>query len=119
MNVNRTRIVGLGFCNPAVGLWRFADLHDGVTQPPRLVGPNYATKTELLADFDRYARESWGYGEPVVSELKDYMVVVNESVDGLCTRNVHLQAASPEEAKEQAIALGSCVTVMHVYQRVG
>lgn len=119
MNVNRTSIAGLGFCNPSAGLWRFADLHDGATQPPRLVGPCYVTKAELLVDLDRYARESWGYGATVAGEMKDYLVVVNEAKVGICPRNIHLQATSPEEAKDAAIALGSCVAVMHVYQRVG
>ncbi|MGF6996762.1 hypothetical protein [Paraburkholderia sp. GAS32] len=60
-----TRFAGLVYLNQMPGLWRFVDVHDGMPkegEAPRVVGPQYKTERELLADADRYARESWGYG---------------------------------------------------------
>jgi hypothetical protein len=60
--INRTRFEGLGYINQAKGLWRVVDIHDAISSSePRCVGPQYKSKTELLADLERYARESWGY----------------------------------------------------------
>lgn len=62
----KTRFAGLGYWHQGHGLWRVVDLHESVLNSqglPRTVGPLYKTKEELLADLNRYARESWGYGE--------------------------------------------------------
>lgn len=115
--VHRTRIAGIGFANPCHGLWRFVDIHEGVTSPPRLVGPNYASKDELLADLDRYARESWGYGKTGDGVLEEYMVGVKEGEDSYWYFNC--QAEDPDHAKEQAEGHGSDITVMAIYKRVG
>ena len=47
-----TRFAELGYRNEAHGLWRIVAL-DG----EQSVGPYYASKAELLADLERYARE--------------------------------------------------------------
>lgn len=60
--INRTRFDGLGYINQSKGVWRVVDIHDAFdSSNPRCVGPQYKTKAELLADLERYARESWGY----------------------------------------------------------
>ena len=56
LRVNSTRFPSLGFAQVKRGLWRFVDKSTGCT-----VGQYYARKDELLADMERYARESWGY----------------------------------------------------------
>lgn len=48
-----TRYPGLGYCNPFPGLWRFTDTKTG-----QHVGPQYASKAELLADLTDYAERS-------------------------------------------------------------
>lgn len=56
-----TQHAGLGYANtnPAgAACWRVIDLHE--PRREAAVGPLYATKGELLADFPRYAA-SWGY----------------------------------------------------------
>lgn len=45
------------------GCWSFCDVTDGQRELPRRVGPLYPTKEAALADFRRYAYESWGWGE--------------------------------------------------------
>ncbi|MNC69889.1 hypothetical protein D3C76_165240 [compost metagenome] len=63
-NIQKTRYMGLGYYNQQPGLWRVVDIHDSLLNSqgvPRAVGPQYASKAELLSDLDRYARESWGY----------------------------------------------------------
>ena len=62
--LHKTRFTGLKFMHVIDGVWRFVDVHD--REPVtwcdcRCVGPQYASKDELLADADRYAKESWGY----------------------------------------------------------
>ena len=47
----KTRFDELRFHQPFPGVWRFVDAED------RDVGPQYATRAELLADLDRYAAE--------------------------------------------------------------
>lgn len=59
-NVRSTRFPQLGYLQLDRALWRFVDISDGCTDPPRCVGPLYRTRSELLADLDRYASESWG-----------------------------------------------------------
>lgn len=61
MTIHKTRIAGLGYVKVSPTLWRVVDLHEGETDTPRTVGPLYRTKQELLADFDRYSKEAWGY----------------------------------------------------------
>jgi hypothetical protein len=59
-----TRIEGLKYFRDLSGNWRIVDCHDAmptINDEPKAVGPLYKTQIELLADFDRYARESWGY----------------------------------------------------------
>lgn len=47
-----TRYKELGYRNDAPGLWRIVTTEDN-----QAVGPFYVTKTELLADLSRYAKE--------------------------------------------------------------
>lgn len=58
LTVHRTRFPELGYVKIDNACWQFIDLN----QPDRMaqVGPHYKTKVELLADLERYARESWG-----------------------------------------------------------
>ena len=60
IRIHKTRIPELGYANTnpmGKPMWRVIDLQDGNEAE---VGPQYATKAELLADFTRYAK-SWGY----------------------------------------------------------
>lgn len=120
--IHRTRYAGIGFVNVAPGLWRFADIHEGIKadEPPRTVGPEYPSKMELLADLDRYARDSWGYGENRDHLLKDYLVMVQEgeAENDPGYWNFHCQAEDPEHAREQAIGHGDAISVLSVYQKV-
>jgi hypothetical protein len=47
-----TRFKELGYIKCAASLWRIVDADTGST-----IGPHYKTKTELLADLARYAKE--------------------------------------------------------------
>lgn len=47
----KTRFDEIRFHQPFPGVWRFVDADD------RDVGPQYATRAELLADLERYAAE--------------------------------------------------------------
>jgi hypothetical protein len=47
----KTRFDEIRFHQPFPGVWRFVDAED------RDVGPQYATRAELLADLERYAAE--------------------------------------------------------------
>lgn len=114
-NLHRTRIDGLGYIKAVPGLWRFVDLHDGINTT-RYVGPNYKTEKELLADLDRYAREAWGYGVSGNGELKDYMVGIQEGDDGFWS--FYCQATDVAHAREQALAHGSEIKVLSVYEKV-
>ena len=49
-NVQKTRFKELGYVNIAPSLWRILD-----RQTMQFIGPQYATKTELLADLERFA----------------------------------------------------------------
>lgn len=60
LRVHRTRFSQLGFVRLEPRVWRFVDLTEGQTDPPRCVGPIYASRAELLADLTEYARTSWG-----------------------------------------------------------
>ena len=62
IEITRTRFKGLGYANTCpVGkaCWRVIDLHQEGREAS--VGPIYNTKAELLADLERYAKDSWGY----------------------------------------------------------
>ncbi len=64
IKIHSTQYAGLGYANtnPAgVALWRVIDKHD-VPEGGRegVVGPQYKSKAELLADLPRYAA-TWGY----------------------------------------------------------
>ena len=52
--VYKTRFPELGFTK-TVKDWRFVDTSTG-----SVVGKQYHSKLELLADLTRYAKESWG-----------------------------------------------------------
>lgn len=56
MSIRKTRFPELGYEQHAPGLWRIIALDTGSA-----VGPHYPSKTELLADLERYAQE---YGCP-------------------------------------------------------
>jgi len=53
--VRPTRFKELGYRQDGRALWRIYD----ISEPGReaAVGPQYASKTELLADLDRYAKD--------------------------------------------------------------
>ena len=57
----RYRYLGVSQCAPS--LWRFVclDFDGGGTTPtaPAVVGPQYRTKAECLADLHRYAAENY------------------------------------------------------------
>lgn len=58
--IHKTRCEGLGYANTnPVGkaCWRVIDVSDARSAS---VGPIYASKVELLADFNRYSK-TWGY----------------------------------------------------------
>jgi hypothetical protein len=60
--IHRTRYENLGYFKIENNIWRFVDLQDRTpAQFPRAVGQTYRTKTELLADLERYATEVWSY----------------------------------------------------------
>lgn len=50
-----TRFKELAFEKKGPSLWRVV-----CTETGKAVGPQYRTKTELLSDLERYARENWG-----------------------------------------------------------
>ena len=54
-HVRETRYPELGFRQDAPGLWRVVDVSTGSS-----VGPQYSTRSELLADLARYAADGWG-----------------------------------------------------------
>jgi hypothetical protein len=54
-SLSKTRFDGLGYAHIKRGVWQFVDM-DGEAQ----VGPQYASKDELLADMHRYATEYFG-----------------------------------------------------------
>lgn len=53
--VSRTRFPELGYEKHDAALWRIMDLTD--SGRAAAVGPHYRSKSELLADLDRYAAE--------------------------------------------------------------
>ena len=56
--IHRTREPLVGFMKIGPSLWMFVDLKDHVEgKVPRTVGLGYASKAELLADFERYLTE--------------------------------------------------------------
>lgn len=48
--IRKTRYAALGFRSDGPALWRFVCIETGSS-----VGPQYASKAELLADLERYA----------------------------------------------------------------
>ena len=54
ISIRPTRFKELGYVSYA-GIWRFVD-----TETKAAVGPIYKTKSEMLADLERYARDNWG-----------------------------------------------------------
>jgi hypothetical protein len=62
--LHQTRIAALPYINVKPGLWRIVDAHNNSPKSfweCHTVGPQYKSKIELLTDFDRYSRETWGY----------------------------------------------------------
>ena len=57
--IYKTNIKELSYIKQDIGLWRVIDTQYK-TDNLRTVGKHYASKAELLADFDRYSKE-WGY----------------------------------------------------------
>jgi len=56
-----TRLPELSYEKHAAGLWRII-----ATDTGQAIGPHYASKAELLADLERYAREYGCYGEVIL-----------------------------------------------------
>lgn len=56
--IHATRYPELGYAKIRAGLWMVIDLSYG---NPAQVGPHYATKDELLADFTRYSDAWFGF----------------------------------------------------------
>jgi len=48
---------GVHFAHVFAGVWRHVHVEGGAAS---VVGPEYRTRAELLADHDRYMHESWG-----------------------------------------------------------
>jgi len=62
------------------GIWRIVTTEDGAA-----VGPQYATKGELLADLDRYAAEYMGTPDPRdarIAELEGALRTILERSNG-------------------------------------
>lgn len=57
--IHKTRYPELGYVHQDVGLWRIVDLASVAEGNNGLVGPQYRSRAELLADLERYARVSW------------------------------------------------------------
>lgn len=57
ITIHKTRVADMGYGRIEPGLWRFIDMQDG---RGAVVGHQYATKAELLADCERYLTE-YGY----------------------------------------------------------
>lgn len=56
--IHPTRFAELAYINQTRGLWRFIAT-DALPQIS-VVGPQYRTRAELLADMSTYARDAWG-----------------------------------------------------------
>lgn len=52
LKINKTRFPELGFAQVMRGAWRFVDMSTKAT-----IGYNYASKAELLADLERFAKD--------------------------------------------------------------
>ena len=52
-SIRKTRFKELGYQHIAAKLWRILD----ITDKPAAVGPHYTTRTELMGDLERFARE--------------------------------------------------------------
>lgn len=52
LTITPTRFAGLGFTQVVRASWRMVDLSTDA-----VIGPQYKTKTELLADLPRFAAE--------------------------------------------------------------
>jgi hypothetical protein len=57
----RYRHIGLSRLSPGLWRWVCLDWDGGGTTPrnPAAIGPCYCTKTEALADLERYAQDSY------------------------------------------------------------
>ena len=63
--IRPTRYPDLGYMEHG-GVWRIVTTEDGAA-----VGPQYATKAELLADLDRYAAEYLGKPDPRDARIRE------------------------------------------------
>ena len=57
--IHKTRFSALGYMLVVPGVWRFVDISERMPVSwgdCRCVGPQYATKAELLADMESYAK---------------------------------------------------------------
>ena len=63
--IRPTRYPDLGYMEHG-GIWRIVTTEDGAA-----VGPQYATKAELLADLDRYAAEYLGKPDPRDARIRE------------------------------------------------
>lgn len=61
MQIYPTRYPELGYAQHGPNLWRIIDMETGAA-----IGPHYKSKTELLADLDRYARVFGATAGPVL-----------------------------------------------------
>ena len=74
----KTRFDEIRFHQPFPGVWRFVDADD------RDVGPQYATRAELLADLERYAAEYGCVGAvDVNATLRARVAELEEALRGI------------------------------------
>lgn len=67
--VSKTRFATLGYMLVVPGVWRFVDISERMPvswSDCRTVGPQYATKAELLADMQDYAERA-GWHDPIAA----------------------------------------------------
>ena len=57
-DVRKTQYPELGYLKVGMACWRVIDLSDNPApdDSPIVIGPQYRTKTELLADLNRFAK---------------------------------------------------------------
>ncbi len=75
----KTRFDEIRFHQPFPGVWRFVDADD------RDVGPQYATRAELLADLERYAAEYGCVGAVNVNAtLRTRVAELEAALESVC-----------------------------------
>jgi hypothetical protein len=89
----KTRFDEIRFHQPFPGVWRFVDAED------RDVGPQYATRAELLADLERYAAEYGCVGAvDVNATLRARVAKLEEALREI----IHESEHTPHSWKERA-----------------